>query len=396
MTERLYYTEPARTEFEARVVAVEDGPSGTVVELNRTAFYPTSGGQPHDTGVLGGVRVVDVRELDATRVGHVVDGMLAVGQEVGGAIDWPRRFDHMQQHSGQHVLSAAFERCHAAGTIGFHLGQAESTIDLDRDLSAAAVAGAEGEANETVWRNHPIAIKFATADEVASLALRKAPARSGTLRLIEIPNVDLSACGGTHVDRTGTIGLIGVTATERFKGGLRVSFVCGGRALVGFRVRRATLTASAQLFSVGESELPDQIARLQRDAKAKQRELRAAHDRLSEHEAGALAAEAEMLGGRASIITSVATSDASVLKRLATTLIAEPGRQVVLFSSGRPVLVVAGRSADLTLDAREVLRGLTERFGGRGGGQPDLAQGGGLDADPGDLRETARRLLAAG
>ncbi|MDP7293732.1 MAG: alanyl-tRNA editing protein, partial [Vicinamibacterales bacterium] len=114
MTERLYYTEPAQTEFEARVVAVDDGPSGTVVELNRTAFYPTSGGQSHDTGVLGGVRVVDVRELDATRVGHVVDGMLAVGQEVGGAIDWPRRFDHMQQHSGQHVLSAAFERCHAA------------------------------------------------------------------------------------------------------------------------------------------------------------------------------------------------------------------------------------------------------------------------------------------
>lgn len=396
MTERLYYTAPARTEFEARVVAVEAGPSGAIVELDRTAFYPTSGGQPHDTGTLGGVRVVDVQELDATRVGHVVEGMLAVGQEVGGAIDWPRRFDHMQQHSGQHLLSAAFDRCHGARTVGFHLGQAESTVDLDRDLSAAAVADAEGEANETVWRNHPVAIRFATADEVASLPLRKAPVRSGALRLIEIPGVDLSACGGTHVDRTGTIGLIAVTATERFKGGLRVSFVCGGRALDGFRSRRATLAASAQMFSVGESELPDQIARHQRDAKAKLRELRAAHGRLNDHEARALAAGAETLGGRASIVASVATSDASVLKRLATTLIATPGRHVVLFSSETPALVVAGRSADLTFDARDVLRGLTERFGGRGGGQPDLAQGGGLDADPADLRKAARRLLAAG
>ena len=393
MTERIYYTDSIRTDFEALVVGVEPSGSRTIVELDRTAFYPTSGGQPHDTGTLGGARVVDVRELDAVRIGHVIDGRLSMHQVVTGAVDWPRRFDHMQQHSGQHVLSAAFERRHDARTVGFHLGQVSSTIDLDRDLPVEVVAQVELDANELVWRNRLVRTRFATAEEAAALPLRKEPLRPGTLRLIEIDEVDLSACGGTHVDRTGTIGLIAVTATERFKGGLRVSFLCGRRVLEGFRVRKVTLAASARLLSVGESDLPDQIARLQGDAKDWQRARRLAQARLRVYEATALAANAETMGSWSSIVAAVEVLEPGALKMLVATLIAEPGRVAVLFSSETPALVVVARSADVGLDARTVLGRLTERFGGRGGGKSDLAQGGGLTGASAELQDAARTIL---
>ena len=394
MTERIYYTEPTKTTFEALVVAVESSGSQSVVELDKTAFYPSSGGQPHDTGVLGGARVVDVRELDAGRIGHVITGVLEESQVVTGIVDWPRRFDHMQQHSGQHVLSSVFDQRHSARTVGFHLGQEVSTIDLDRHLPIEAVAEAELNANETVWRNHPVSIRFATGSEVASLPLRKEPVRSGDLRLIEIDGVDLSACGGTHVDCTGTIGLIVITATERFRNGLRVSFLCGGRTLKEFRARGVMLTASAQLFSGNESDIPDQITTLQHTVKSLQRAHRAAEARLSVYEAAVLAANAEEMAAWSSIVAAVEVSEAGTLRMLVNALIAEPHRVVVLFSSALPALVIVARSADLDLDARSILSRLTDRFGGRGGGKSDLAQGGGLTGVSSELLAAARAILS--
>ena len=233
MTRRLYYTEPDRQTFEATVAACVAEGGRFHVTLDATAFYPTSGGQPFDTGVLGGVKVVDVvdRDDDDEEVVHVVEGPLDPGSRVEGAIDWDRRFDHMQQHTGQHILSAAFDRLLDAPTVSFHLGTDGATIDVAREVAPPAIAKAEAEANRIVWDNRPVSIRFVDADEAARLPLRKEPAREGTLRLVEISDFDLSACGGTHVSRTGAIGMIAVTNAERFRGGSRLTFVCGARAL---------------------------------------------------------------------------------------------------------------------------------------------------------------------
>ncbi len=198
---------------------------------------------------------------------------MEVGQAVHGEIDWARRFDHMQQHSGQHVLSAAFDKLFAVRTLSFHLGGAVSTIDLAREMSPAEIAAAETEANRVVWEDRPVTIRFADAEEAARLPLRKEPARGGTLRLIDVEDFDLSACGGTHVARTGGIGTIAVASWERFKGGQRLEFLCGGRALAGYRTLRDAMTASVRLLSVLPVELPAAIERLQADARDQKRAM---------------------------------------------------------------------------------------------------------------------------
>ena len=247
MTERLYYTDAYLQEFDARVVRVGTHRGRTSVVLDRTAFYPTSGGQPFDTGLLDrSIRVVDVIDDDAGDVVHVVDtpaDALYLGRTVHGNIDWPRRFDHMQQHTGQHVLSAAIERLFSVRTLSFHLGAEASTIDVSRELSREELVAAEVDANRAVWENRPVAIRFVDAEEAATLPLRKDPVRGGTLRLVDVESFDLSACGGTHVARTGGIGVIAIGATERFKGGQRVEFFCGGRALMKFRSMRDWLAS---------------------------------------------------------------------------------------------------------------------------------------------------------
>src|SRR5262249_29703235 len=194
--------------FDATVRGVEHRHGRLVVALDRTAFYPTSGGQPFDTGTLGGLRVVDVFDDESGDVFHAVEGgLLEPGQGVHGKINWARRFDHMQQHTGQHVLSAAFDRLFAARTVSFHLGADGSTIDLARELAADQIAEAELEANRVVWEDRPVEIRFADKTDAAAMPLRKESKREGTLRLIDVENWDLSACGGTHVARTGAIGV---------------------------------------------------------------------------------------------------------------------------------------------------------------------------------------------
>ncbi len=231
-------------------------PSGDRFEvtLAATAFYPTSGGQPHDTGTLGGRRVIDVIDRDDEGVVHVVDGPLDVGARVAGAIDWTRRFDHMQQHTGQHVLSAAFESSSQARTESFHLGTASATIDLQRAVSPREIAAAEDDANRVVWEDREVRVRFVAPDEAAALPLRKEPVRSGTLRLVEVADFDLSACGGTHVARTGAIRLIAVTGWEKVKGGTRIEFRCGGRALARMCEWREAFAPPSRVMSVSPGQ----------------------------------------------------------------------------------------------------------------------------------------------
>jgi alanyl-tRNA synthetase len=386
MTNRIYYTEPYRTDFDATVVAAEAVDGRLHVTLDQTAFYPSSGGQPFDTGTLGGAAVSDVIDREDGTIAHVVSGSLKAGEVVRGAIDWARRFDHMQQHTGQHVLSAAFDRLFGVRTESFHMGTVSATIDLAREVSAAEVAKAEDEANRIVWEDRPVAIRFASAEEAAKMPLRKESIRTGPLRLIEVDDFDLSACGGTHVARTGGIGVIAIGGWEKFRGGSRVEFLCGGRALHRFRFWRDSLAATQKFLSVAPDEMPAAVERMQADAKAQQRTLRAFQEKLATHEAQALTQKA---GAQALIVEALEGWDAQGLKAIAVAAAAEkPEAVVALFTTTSPALVVIARGAAATADAGALLKLLVARFGGKGGGKPDLAQGGGLVGSFAQFKDT--------
>jgi len=431
MTDRLYYTDPYLREFDATIarVAVRDGRMS--IALDRTAFYPTSGGQPFDTGTLGPYTVVDVFDEDDGTVWHVVEPRTAnqeprtrtenqnenqnenpeprtlnpePGQAVHSVIDWARRLDHMQQHTGQHVLSAAFERLFGVRTVSFHLGADVSTIDLARETTPAEIAAAENAANAVVWDDRPVAIRFASAEDAAKMPLRKEPVRGGTLRLIDVEGFDLSACGGTHVARTGGIGIIAVAKWERFKGGQRLEFVCGGRALRAYRSLRDATTASVRLLSVLPDEVPASIERLQADAKEQKRAITGLQNDLARYRAAEMAASAEQVrlkpdathAGDVRLVARAIEGDAAVLKSLAATIASEPGFVVVLVSTSAPALVVVARSSDVTVLSQKLLAELTAKFGGRGGGKPELAQGGGLTGAADEILAAARDAITTG
>ena len=390
MTQRLYYDDPYLREFDASITGIDRRGDAPVVTLDRTAFYPTSGGQPFDTGMLGPWRVVDVIDQDDGSIGHVTarapeTQLPSVGDRVHGEIDWARRFDHMQQHTGQHVLSAAFERLFQVPTVSFHLGTDVSTIDVAREVTREETAAAEDAANQIVWEDRAIAIRYATAAEAARLPLRKEPAREGILRVIDVDRFDLSACGGTHVARTGGIGVIAVTAWERFKGGSRLEFVCGGRALSRFRVLRDTVASAVRLLSVAPRDLPEALDRLHTDARDQKRAITALHTELARLRAEELARAAEN-----GLIVRSFDADAPALKAIAGAITARNGFLVVLVTARRPAQLVVARSADVDASAHEIVQRLVARFGGRGGGKPDLAQGGGLDAPPDAILAAAR------
>ncbi len=395
MTERLYYTGPSLREFDATVVSAGEIESRPFAVLDRTAFYPTSGGQPFDTGFLNAVRVVEVAERDDHAIAHVLERPLEIGARVHGMIDWPRRFDHMQQHTGQHVLSAAFDHLHEARTVGFHLGADVSTIDLSRDLKGEAIDAAEEEANRIVWEDRPVTVKFASAEEAAALPLRKEPEREGVLRLIDVNDYDLSACGGTHVARTGEIGNIQVLSWERFRGGTRLEFVCGARAARAFRRFRDAVAGCIRTISVAPEDLPPAIERMQAENKDLRKAIRSNQEQLAKYEAIALADRGIRVGERVVVVEAMAQTDAGVLKALAASVAGKPAHDVALVSVASPHLVVVARAPGGAFEAGTVLRRLVERFGGKGGGRADLAQGGGLTGDTAASLDEARRLLSA-
>ena len=393
MTERLYYTDPYLRYFDAAVTETTLHEGRHAVVLDRTAFYPTSGGQPFDVGTLSGARVVDVIDAEDGRVLHVVD-RLPDAPHVTGEIDWNRRFDHMQQHTGQHVLSAAFDRVFAVRTESFHLGAEYSTIDLAREMTPADIGRAEGEANRVVWEDRPVSIRFAGADEIAALALRKEPTREGTLRLVDVEGFDLSACGGTHVSRTGAIGSIVVSASERFRSGSRVTFLCGRRALDGYRALREAVAGSVRALSVLPADLPAAIERVQADARELRRQLKDYQSRITIHEADALADGADEVGSVKLVAAALSGWDAAALKAIAARIVERAAHIAILVSEPAPAALVVARAGGLPHDAGALLRTIVGRHGGKGGGRPELAQGGGVMAPAADVLATARELIA--
>jgi alanyl-tRNA synthetase len=395
VTERLYYYDSSLLRFTGTVVESGTLDGRAFAILDRTAFYPTSGGQPFDRGHLGGREVVEVldREDDGA-VLHFISDSVPVGSVVDGEIDAARRLDHMQQHTGQHVLSAAFIRTANVPTVSFHLGVEVSTIDLAGDVEATAIAKAEDEANRVVFADRDVVVRFVSAAEAAMLPLRKEPSRTGTLRLVEVPDFDLSACGGTHVSRTGAIGNIAVSAWERYKGGTRVSFVCGGRAVRAFRELRDASTATSRLLSVQSGELPEAVARLQADARDVRLQARALGEQLARFEASALRSSAVDLNGHR-IVARVLDKDQAGLKQLAQEAAADGGPAILLVSTTRPASLVVSRGGDSGIDAGAVLKAIVARFGGKGGGRPELAQGGGIDAAAEKVCQFGLELIAA-
>lgn len=385
-TERLYYQDSHLIEFDARVIDRTERVSGwTAVTLDRTAFYPTGGGQPSDTGTLNGLRVVECIDDEEDGVLHVIQGRAPdVGTLVKGRVDWLRRLDHMQQHTGQHILSQSFVKLFKAPTRSFRVLDESCEIDVDLDTPTEEVIERAAElANNVIWENRMITISRATPEEASELPLRKASAREGDLRLIEIEGFDLTPCGGTHAYQTGEVGMIAVRSWERAKGLTRIEFVAGMRALADYRRANKSARAIAGLFSAGRDDIPELAARAIEENKHLHRRVRTLEEIAARVEAEELLSAATMTNGRERIVTKVFDNrDADSLKQLALSLISHPSIIALLGSrDSAAARLVFARSPDASGDMSVLMREACAKLDGRGGGRPDLAQGGGKNLE---------------
>ena len=409
MTERLYYTDAYLRVFTARVVAIE--PTGSWgarpgVILDRTAFYPTSGGQPHDTGTLAGAPVVDVVEANGSIV-HVVAGFdetppasspLRPDEVVEGTVDWARRFDHMQQHTGQHVLSAVFAQVLGAETVSVHL-DGSSTLDLAiSSLEPGSARRVEDEANRVIFENRPVTVRFVSEAEAVQMGFRRPPQRSGTIRVVEVADCDRSACGGTHVRSTGELGPIVLRRWERIKGQIRVEFLAGWRAIDDYRWKHALVTEWSGRLTVGDRELGAALERLTGEARDRERALSEARARLLAHEAAErLAAVPSGLGPKV-LRLDVSRRDPQEIRQLLREM---TGRETAVVLAGDAVTgrLYFARSPGDGPSMSAVLDGVCRAAGGRGGGTPEFAQGavasGSAVAQALTLAEEAVRAAAA-
>jgi alanyl-tRNA synthetase len=384
MTDRLYYDDAYLRQFTARVTERLTVDGHPAVVLDRSAFYPTGGGQPGDTGKLNAVNVIDVQQRKADHaVVHVLDTPLDA-DEVEGVIDWARRFDHMQQHTGQHILTQAFVQTSGAGTVGFHLSADSVTIDLDRvELPPEAFIMAEELANAIVFENRPVSVRYVNPDEAEGIRVRRLPdaLATGGLRVVEIGDFDVTACGGTHVSATGAIGMIKIIKTEKRGDKTRVEFKCGGRAFTDYRIRTAVLNHLTPVLNCGFWEVDTAVLRLIDQLQNTQRSLRQAQVRLTEYDAQVLLASVEPENGLRTI-KLVVDYDLDQARLLAQTLASQPGIMVLIGIPGERAHLIMARSPNLPYDMNEGLkRALNILGGGRGGGQPEFVQGGGLSAD---------------
>ncbi len=362
MTERLYYTDSTLVSFEAQVVARDE--QATTLYLDRTAFYPTSGGQPHDLGTLNGIAVVEVVDEDE-RIAHRLAAPLYDAQ-VRGTVEWERRFDHMQQHTGQHLLSAVLAEQFGIDTVSFHLGGDVSTIDVTaKELDLATI---EKAVNREVWANRAVTV----AMEESPAGLRKASERSGVLRVVTIAGIDRSACGGTHVRGTAEVGFVQLRKVEKVRQSQRIEFVCGGRAVGRAREDYETLAGTAKLFSVGLEQVPASVGALQsRLASAEKALEKLRLETATRRGAEQYSTTEPDADGRRVWRTAVPELSAEA-KAMAQGFTAT-GNSVAVLTAGATVLVATGPESGL--DAGALFRELTAQAGGKGGGGKTLAQG---------------------
>jgi alanyl-tRNA synthetase len=388
MTERLYYRDSFLYEFDAEVLdTVSASDSRTAIILDRTAFYPTSGGQVFDTGAIlpagtaPQLRVAEVAEREDGTILHILQETIPVpkGSRVRGLIDPERRRDHMQQHSGQHILSAALVRLFEMPTVSFHMGAEYCSIDLDaKSLNLKQVEAAEALANEVVQENRPVEIRFVTQEEARGLGLRKVPpVQKDELRLIDIRDFDLTACGGTHVEATAQIGCILLRKTEKVRQGWRVEFICGKRAVSTARRDYTTLSDAAGALSTQLWDVPQQIQKLQEESRASRKSREQLHEEMAGLHAERMLSETQEIGGRKIITRTFPDRDLSFIKLLAQKLTRQSSSAVALLgaTSAQPALVFA-QSPSQPFDMGALMKEALAKLGGRGGGSRDMAQGG--------------------
>lgn len=403
MTERLYYSDSYLRTFEAQVIDRAEVNGQPAVILDRSAFYPEGGGQPSDRGTLNQVNVLEVitREVDEA-VLHVLSA--EIDDRVTGVVDSARRFDLMQQHTGQHILSQAFVQAANAETVSFHLNpdplEGALTIDLNTaKLSPAQIDRAEELANTIVFENRQITARFVTEGELQALPLRKPPKVDAAIRIVQIEGFDWSACGGTHVARTGEVGLIKIVKLERRGAETRVEFRCGRRALHDYRRKNQLIMQIASDLTVGYWELDQAIGRMQSDAKALRKQLSETDTRLQQYEARELLESIEQRGDYGLITHTWLNRDTAYLKRVASLLVAQPNTVALLGSTGAALSLVFARSRDLSTDLAPLLKAAAAQLGGKGGGSPDFAQAGGPAVTEEQLRATiewAQQQLKSG
>jgi len=390
-TERLYYDDPFLLSFQAHVVErrqVEDRPA---LVLDRSAFYPSSGGQLHDLGTIDGVPVLDVYEEDGD-VLHVLAAEVPAGT-VQGQVQWQRRFDSMQQHTGQHILSQAFVELSGAETVSARLGAEYSTIDLDRiGLTAEELTAVEDRANAIVFEDRPVIARFVTRAELAGIPLRKPPEDYARIRVVEVEGYDWSTCGGTHCQRTGQVGTIRITHTERRGEETRITFLCGWRALRNAQWKHDLLAEIGAFFSVGFADLPGTVSRLAAAEQEARKALEKARQRLLEYEAGELYRQGEQVGPARVVRAILEGRSLEEARLLARAVAAQRSGVALLGLRGEDGRLCFARAEGLPWDMGALVREAAGVLGGRGGGRPHEAQGGGPEA--GRLEEALELALA--
>ena len=384
MTERLYYDNAYLMEFDAQVLACVPKENHFDVLLDRSAFYPTSGGQPFDTGMLGAASVVDVNVADG-EVWHTVTKPLNVGETVHGKIDWARRFDHMQQHAGDHMIAGALHRRMGGVTIGLHISSDVSTIDVAMPegamrISEDEIRQIEMDVNERIQRDVAIRCWFPPEEELETLPLRKKPTVSEHVRVVAIGEDEMVACGGTHPSSAGQIGLVKIVAVTPARGKMRVAFLAGQRALKDYFNCHQAVHAAAGLLSSSVDHLSESIAAMQEKLRTAEFILTKLRKEQLFSQAERLMAEAETLADGTRLAAGFVDADAMLLKELVSKMIEQPGVIALVGArNGEQAIYVFGRSADGNANMGTLLRESTRAFGGKGGGRPDFAQGGGSD-----------------
>lgn len=404
MTKRNYYTDSYTTHFTATLQEVTEHNGRPALLLDQTYFYPTSGGQAHDTGTINQWPVIDVVAGENGQILHVLEALPSPVPEPGPVecvIDWQRRYDHMQQHSGQHLLSQLLYRLFGMETVSVHFGESESTLDVDAaNVTPEQLAQAEREANNLVYTALPITAYFVDESELASVPLRRPPKVSGEIRIVEIQGYDYSACGGTHVRTTAEIGPIKLLRQEKRRGQTRITFLCGKRAINDYLHKHDLLTQAAAIYSTDVDQVPELLARAQEQVKTLQRQVDELTTRLLSFEVDEIAASA----------TTVTTSNGDIhviaqhwvdrpvdaLKTVANLLQERPQTVALLATTaGGKATVVFARSDDVGQHMGNLLRDSLKAFGGSGGGRPEFAQGGGVAVEqiPALLKDAVARIV---
>lgn len=376
-TKRLYFENPYQIEFEARVVERLSWREKPAVVLDQTCFYPESGGQPSDRGTLNGIEVLGVLEEDS-KILHLLEDDISAG-EVKGKIDWQTRFDFMQQHAGQHILSQSFHELYQAETLSFHLGEVTSTVEIDlRKVAEEEVERVETRANDIVFQDREIKSYFIPEEKISSIPLRKPPKKKGLIRVVEVTDFDYSACGGTHPSKTGEVGLIKILKWEKIRNNVKFEFVCGQRASKDYAWKNRDLRELSNMFTVSEREVLTSVEKLQSDLKSQRKKTRKMQERVSQYEAQEIIRNTE---GR--IIKDVFTGRTPDEVRCLALNIIKKGDFIVLYAlrEGERGHLVFACSENLKCDMRELVPLVSPLIKGKGGGNPSLVQIGAEEAE---------------